>query len=240
MQALSRNLQKEIKVLRLDDVQGFCLAYPEKNMFFTAGNSNIRVYDIESHCELSRLSFRGVVKFLRLSPDKSKLLVATLIKEDQDKISEYYVFDLEPVRRIFHDLNGKIKGINRYNTPESEVVHLLHEDHATKKLALKAFEFEFNELGEPIHDFTEEDGYIKAIVVDSSQTFAFIASYKDVSKPWKIHKIDLKTGDRVLSKEIGDAFKDSGPIKEYGNLDLEIVRLQNQKELLFINQGARK
>lgn len=226
-------------MLRLDDVQGFCLAHPEKNLFFTAGNENIRVYDIESHCELSRLAFKGVAKFLRLSPDKTKLLVSTQVKEDDDVFTEFYVFDLEPVRRVLHDLNGRIKAINRYNSPDSEVVHILHEDPA-KKLTLRAFEFEFNELTQPIHEFTAEDGYIKAIVVDSSQKFCFAATHKDVSRPPKLHKIDLKTGERVCSKDIGEAFKDSGPIKDYGLLELEIIRLQNQKELLFINQGAKK
>ena len=93
-------------------------------MLFTGGKSNIRVYDIESDYQLSKLLITGSVRDMALSPDNSKLLVSALIV-DSDEV-KFYIFDLDHVKRTLHDIDGTILAIDKHQNPDNNIIHLVY------------------------------------------------------------------------------------------------------------------
>lgn len=163
---LARNLKQTLKSVKYDDVHTECtpcLACPERNMLFTGGVENIRVYDIESDVELSKLGVNGSVRHMRFSPNKSKLLVSTY--DNSSKKTEFYVFELMPTSRSLHHIDGYGLFHNTLDSQEMDVLHMVHLSPEKKK-TVRTFDYETKTVSSSLYDFTKEDGGIAQIAVD--------------------------------------------------------------------------
>ena len=76
---------------------------------------------------------------MAFNSNKTKLIVSTL-KEGQKSggDQEFYIFELEHVKRTLHDFEGSIKKVNKNNAADSEVIHMIHSGEVT---SLSSFEF---------------------------------------------------------------------------------------------------
>ena len=98
----------------------------------------------------------GSVRDMVFNSDKSKLL-ASSVKRNKDSadIYQYYIFEMEHVKRKLHDIEGIFTCVNKKYDPSSKIIHVVHK--AEEEQSLSTLDLQTKKLT-TIYTFSKEDG----------------------------------------------------------------------------------